>query len=482
MTDAHALNQGHDQPVVVTVPEAGPQLQKPTDGLPQPQRTIAIMCVLGAMALAVLDAAAVNVALPTISRSFDVPPAMSVLVVTAYQTALVMALLPCAALSERFGYRRTFTAGVLLFVGGSALCVLSPSLQALVAARVIQGFGASAIMALGIALIRFVVPERQLGAAIGWNALTVALCAAAGPTFGAIILSASSWPWIFAINLPLGAGILIATRKLPVVAPTSQKVDLASVGLNAATFASLVVAAEFLPKQPLLACVLFVISGAAFLALVGREKPKLAPMFPFDLLRVHQFRIAVIASICCFAGQGAGMIALPFYLQHGLGLTPIMSGAFITPWPLAVALAAPTTSRLAEHIAPAWLCALGGLVLAIGLMAAALFPLHQNPGPIVAITFVCGLGFGLFQVPNNRNMFLAAPRARSAAAGGMQATARLCGQIIGSVIVALLLTVAPLEVAPNLGLGIGAVLALLAGIVSLQGNNPSSKIPTNHTF
>jgi MFS transporter, DHA2 family, multidrug resistance protein len=451
-----------------------------SDGLPQPQRTIAIMCVLGAMALAVLDAAAVNVALPTLSRSFQVTPAMSVLVVTAYQTALVMALLPCAALAERFGYRLTFTSGVLLFVGGSALCVVSPSLDILVAARAIQGLGASAIMALGIAILRFVVPERQIGAAIGWNALNVALCAAAGPSFGAIILSASSWPWIFAINLPLGAAILIATRALPVVAPTTQKIDLASMGLNAVTFASLVVAAEFLPKQPLLSCVLLVIAGAALAVLVNREKPKAAPLIPFDLLGIREFRLAVIASICCFAGQGAGMIALPFYLQHGLGLTPFLSGAYITPWPLSVAIAAPFTGRLAEHIAPAWLCALGGAVLAIGLMAGALFPLHQNPVAIVAITFTCGLGFGLFQVPNNRNMFLAAPLARSAAAGGMQATARLSGQIIGSVTVALLLAKAPLEIAPNLGLGMGAILALFASVVSLQSGGPNPKSEANH--
>ncbi len=450
------------------------------DGLPQPQRTIAIMCVLGAMALAVLDAAAVNVALPTISQSFQVTPAMSVLVVTAYQTALVMALLPCAALAERFGYRRTFTSGVLLFVGGSALCVFSPTLNILVAARLVQGLGASAIMALGIAILRFVVPERQIGAAIGWNALNVALCAAAGPTFGAIILSASSWPWIFAINLPLGAAILIATRYLPIVAPTTQKIDLASMSLNALTFASVVVAAEYLPKHPLLSCVLLAIAGAALAVLVGREKPKLAPLIPFDLLGIRQFRLAVVASICCFAGQGAGMIALPFYFQHGLGLTPFLSGAYITPWPLAVAVTAPFTGRIAEHIAPAWLCTLGGAVLAIGLMAAALFPLDQNPVAIVAITFICGLGFGLFQVPNNRNMFLAAPLARSAAAGGMQATARLSGQIIGSVTVALLLTLAPLEIAPNLGLGMGAILAIFAGVVSIQSSRCNPKRGANH--
>jgi MFS transporter, DHA2 family, multidrug resistance protein len=478
MTGACINTQIQDQALLTNGAPVLPVNQ--ADGLPQPQRTIAIMCVLGAMALAVLDAAAVNVALPTISRSFQVTPAMSVLVVTAYQTALVMALLPCAALAERFGYRRIFILGVLLFVGGSALCVVSPSLHILVAARVIQGLGASAIMALGIAILRFIVPERQIGAAIGWNALNVALCAAAGPSFGAIILSASSWPWIFAINLPLGAAILIATRNLPIVAPTAQKIDLASMSLNALTFASLVVAAEFLPKHPLLSCVLLVIAGAALVVLVGRERPKLVPLIPFDLLGIRQFRLAVIASICCFAGQGAGMNALPFYLQHGLGLTPFLSGAYITPWPLAVAIAAPFTGRISEHIAPAWLCALGGAVLAIGLMAAAVLPLHDNPVAIVTINFTCGLGFGLFQVPNNRNMFLAAPLARSAVAGGMQATARLSGQIIGSVMVAYLMTVAPLEIAPNLGLGVGAILALFASVVSIQSGKRKPKSEANH--
>lgn len=443
--------------------------------LAEPQRSIAIMCVLAAIALAVLDAAMINVALPSVAQSVHVTPAMSVRVVTAYQAALVMALLPCAALGERLGYRRMFTAGIMLFVVASFCCAISPTLSWLVAARFVQGLGAAAIMALGVALLRFIVSDEQLGAAIGWNALTVALCAAAGPTIGAVILSGASWHWLFAINLPIGGIALLATRALPVVAGTQQRIDVASIALNGASFAALIVGAELLPTSPLLSGVLFIVAAVAMVMLVRRELPKQVPLIPLDLLRDKPFRTAVLASVCCFAGQSAGLVALPFYLQHGLGQTPIMTGLYMTPWPLAVAIAAPVTSRLADNMSAAWLCATGGACLAIGLATAAILPLRGDPLPLAAITMLCGIGFGLFQVPNNRNMFFAAPRARSAAAGAVQGTARLTGQTAGAVIMTLLLTLAPIDMAPRIGLGIGAMLALAAGIISMLRISPVAK-------
>lgn len=440
-------------------------------GLPEPRRTVAIAAVLAAMVLVVLDAAIANVALPTIAHSLRVTPAMSVWVITAYQTALVMALLPFAALGESIGYRRVFTAGVGLFAAASVLCALSPSLPWLVAARFVQGLGGAAVMALGVALMRFALPQGRLGAAIGWNALAVALSSAAGPTIGAAILSGASWPWLFAVNLPLGLVVLLGTRALPEVSGTARRLDLLSVALNAGAFAALVIGAEMFPKMPALAAVLLAVAILGLVALVRREMPKEAPLIPLDLLRVDSFRISVIASVICFAGVAAGMVALPFYLQRGLGLSAWMTGLYMTPWPLTVAIAAPFGGRLAKHVSTAWLCAAGGVVLAIGLSAAALWPLQGRPLPLLLITVICGLGFGLFQVPNNRSMFLSAPPERSGAAGGMQGTARLAGQTAGAIIMTLLFTTISLDAAPRIGLGIAAALALAAGVVSaLRGS------------
>ena len=455
-----------------------PQATGASSGVKQTHRMTAIGAVLAAMMLVVLDAAIANVALPSIAQSLDVTPAMSVLIVTAYQMALVMALLPCAALGESLGYRRVFTAGVALFTVASVLCSISPSLPWLVAARFLQGLGGAAVMALGVALLRHVVHHGQLGAAIGWNAMVIALSSAAGPTIGALILSGTSWPWLFAVNLPVGLVVLLATRALPRHSGTARRLDFVSVALNAGSVAALVIGAELLLTKPALAAVLLVASAIGVGVLVRREMPKEVPLIPLDLLRAGSFRISIIASACCFAGQTAALVALPFYLQHALGQNTVMTGLYLTSWPLTVALAAPIAGRLANHVSTAWLCAAGGTCLTIGLAAAALWPLHDEPLPLVAFTMLCGLGFGLFNVPNNRNMFLAAPSERSGAAGGMQGTARLVGQTAGAVIMTLLFTLTSDDVAPRIGLGIGSVLTLVAALVSVLRVNPQGSTPT----
>lgn len=380
-----------------------------------PRRATAIACVLTALVLVVLDAAIANVALPAIARSLRVSPAASVRVVTAYQLALVLALLPCATLGERIGFRRVYTAGLAVFVVASSLCALAPSLSFLVAARFVQGLGGAAVMSLGVALLRFVVAQHELGRAIGWNALAVALASAAGPTLGALVLSRAEWPWLFAVNLPLGALVLGATRALPVV-----------------------------PRGPR------------------------TPMLPLDLLRRPALRVSVIASVCCFVGQSAAMVALPFYLQHALGQDALHAGLLITPWPLAVALVAPMAGRLSERMACGKQCALGATLLALGLALAASWPLHGRPAALAPSLALCGIGFGLFQVANNRGMLLSAPRARSGSAGGLQGTARLTGQTLGGLLMTVLFDTTSVASAPRIGLGIGAALTLTAGLVSMR--------------
>ena len=451
---------------------APPPVEPDDDGLPVPRRYAAMVAVLAAVTLVVIDGAIANVALPTIASSFGASPAASVWIVTGFQMAVVVALLPCAALGESLGYRRVFTAGVALFTAASALCAWSPALPWLVAARFGQGLGGAAIMSLGVAMLRFIYPRRLLGTAIGWNALVIALSSAAGPTIGAAILAVTGWPWLFAVNIPIGAVVLLASRALPAPVPTGRRIDLVSVGLNAAGFGSVVVGVDLLADEPGLGAALAAAGAVCFTALVRREWRREAPLVPLDLLRDRSFRLSVIASVCCFAGQMASALALPFYLQHGLGQSPAMTGLFMTPWPLTVALAAPLSGRLSSRVPTARLCTLGGLGLAMGLALAALWPLHGRPGPLVACTVLAGLGFGFFQTPNNRNMLLSAPRTRSGAAGGLQATARLVGQTAGSVAMTLLFTLAPADAAPRWGLGIAAALALAAGLVSLLRTPP----------
>lgn len=433
-----------------------------------PGPSLAIASVLAAMALVVIDAGIANLALPTIADALQVTPARSIWIVTAYQAALLMALLPLAALGESLGYRRVFTGGVALFTGASVLCALAPSLPWLVGARFLQGLGSAAVMALGLALLRNAVAPEQLGAAIGWNALVVALSSAVGPAIGAAVLSAASWRWIFVVNLPLGALVLLGSRVLPAGGGTARRPDLGSVALHAGAFAAFVIAADLLPARPALAVTMFAAAAYAVLTLVKREMPKQAPLIPLDLLRAGAFRVSAIASVFCFAGQTAGMLALPFYLQHALAQDTLTAGLYMTPWPLSVAIAAPFAGRLASRVPAARLCAVGGLCLAAGLGAIACWPLHGALLPLIPLTMLCGAGFGLFNVANNRSMFMVAPAARSGAAGGLQGTARLLGQTTGAVLMTLLYTMTSAATAPRAGLAVGSALTLAAALASLQ--------------
>jgi DHA2 family multidrug resistance protein-like MFS transporter len=170
--------------------------------------------------------------------------------------------------------------------------------------------------------------------------------------------------------------------------------------------------------------------------------------------------------VFCFASQTVGIVALPFYLEHTFRLSTAMTGVYMTPWPLAVAIAAPVSGRLSNRFSTGLLCAAGGISLGVSLALAALWPPALGPAMLIPFTVISGLGFGFFQTPNNRNMLLSAPKARSGAAGGMQGTARLLGQTLGAVVMTILFTLMATDIAPRIGLAAGAIFALAAGTIS----------------
>lgn len=429
------------------------------------RRIVSIGAVLSAMALVVVDAGGLNLSLASIAHALHINASTAILVVTAYQLAIVMALLPSAALGERLGLRRVFATGVITFIAGALMAAASASLVWLLLARFIQGMGASAILALGVALLRSIVSDRLLGAAIGWNAITVALAAAAGPVVGALVLSNFNWNWLFVFELPLGLSVLLAARALPLVAPNNQPLDYASIALNFAAFGLLILGISLAALRPAIAACVILASALAFATLVAREANHARPLLPLDLLRSPSFRNSILASVLCFVGQTAGLIALPFHLQDGLGLPAPVAGLYMTVWPLSVAGAAFFAARLSRWAGASALCAIGGALLALGMFALAWPP--REPASLMPFMMASGIGFGLFQVANNRNMFLAASITRSAAAGGMQGTARLLGQAGGAALVAQLFLLFPMNGAPRIALGVAAMFALSAGVISI---------------
>jgi DHA2 family multidrug resistance protein-like MFS transporter len=380
----------------------------------------------------------------------------------------MVALLPLAALGDKLGYRRVYMAGLAVFTLGSLCCALSHTLSELTAARVFQGLGAAGIMSINSALVRFTYPERMLGRGIGYNAVVISIAAAIGPTVASAILAKASWEWLFAINVPIGVLTLaIAVRALPTTHGSGRKIDWISAGLNALTFAFLVLGAESLVSEGLTpGLIKLALGAAAAVLLVRREIGRAAPLVPFDLLKIPIFGLSIATSIVSFAAQMLAYVALPFYFQEALGRSAVVTGLLMTPWPLAVAVAAPTAGRLADRYPAGLLGGVGLSVFALGLGLLATIHPGASDVQIVWRMVICGLGFGFFQSPNNRAMVGSAPLQRSGAAGGMLATARLLGQTSGALATAMFFHIAGTRATVDALIAASSVAAA-AALVSL---------------
>ena len=449
------------------------------DGLPTPQRYWAMVSIILGIALTVLDSTILNLALPDITRHYGASPAASVWVVNAYQLATLSLLLPCAYLGDRLGYRRVYLVGLAVFTVASVGCMLAPTLPLLALARGVQGLGAAGMMAVNAALVRLTYPSRVLGRAIALNSVTVATASVAGPSIAALVLSVASWPWLFAVQVPLGLLLFAIGRKaLPFnVAPaTAPKLQVADVAMNAAMFSLIFLGADALgvrrggaPDPQVLALAAALIAAGLLVGWVylRRQLRMATPLFPVDLLRIRVFALSMCTSVTSFSAQTLAFIALPFLLLEGHGRSHFEAGLVLTAWPAGIVLTAPIAGRLIPRLGGGLLGGIGLATLAVGLAWLALLPDAPASWQVAAGCAICGLGFGMFQSPNNHTIVTSAPLDRAGAASGMLGTARLTGQSAGAVVLALVFSAMGVRGGAEFALGLASVLA--AGFAALAG-------------
>jgi DHA2 family multidrug resistance protein-like MFS transporter len=437
------------------------------DGLSPPTLYWAMAVIACGICLSVLDSTLVTIALPTIAVDLQVPASTSVWVINAYQIAIVVSILPLATLGDKVGYRRVYRTGMLVFVVSSVGCAMAESVTQLGIARAVQGLGAAGIMSVNAALVRLIYPRARLGRGIALNAFVVAAASAAGPTIAAGILAVADWRWLFLINIPLGVLTLAGAMKfLPASAKSAQPFDLASALLNVLTFGLVFLGIDSMGHLDF--------SGSTFVSLaaglaigtffVRRQLQLPLPLLPVDLLRIPVFALSIGTSICSFAAQMIAMVSVPFLLQKTLGRTAVETGLLMTPWPLALMVVAPLSARLLERYPAGALGGVGLGLFASGLLALALLPGDPASADIAWRMALCGIGFGLFQSPNNHTILTTAPIHRSGGASGMLGTARLTGQTIGATVAALSFALLPGR--HGVALCIGATLAGTGAVLS----------------
>jgi len=448
-----------------TVPPSTPA---PIDGLPPERRRWAVAAIFTALAMASLDTAIANIALPSIAGDLHVSPADAVWVVNIYQIAVVATLLPLGALGEIVGHQRIYLGGLLLFTLASLGCALAWSLPSLTAARALQGLGASGVLAVNAALVRFVYPTHMLGRGFGHNALVVGTAFTLGPTIASAILAVGTWPWLFAVNVPFGViALWIGLRTLPNTPRAKHAFDFTSAALTASCFGLFIVGIGGAAHQVSPTLVGLMLAAALLLGwiMIRRDTDHPAPMLPVDLFRRPMFALSAATSVCSFAVQGLAFVSLPFYFEDVLHRSQVETGFFMTPWPLVVTIMAPIGGRLSDRYPVGILGGIGLVLLGIGMALLAMLPPEPATADIVWRTVICGIGFGFFQTPNLRALMASAPPHRSGSASSIVATSRLTGQTLGAALAALCFALGGHNGA-TLALTLGAGFAALGSVMS----------------
>ncbi len=417
------------------------------EGLPGKERAWVMAAVMTTTLMGVFDGTMINVALPPMATAMQVPAGVAVWFANGYLLSAAMTLAIFAALATRFGYRPVFLTGLTLFTLASIGCALAKTPEMLIGMRISQGIGGAATLSIAPAILRSVFPGRLLGRILGLHALLIAASTAIAPVLGGTILHTLSWQWLFAINvLPGTTALLLAWKALP------RKADLIRVPFDApgAVLSAMLLGAMIMAANSLQgasnhlntqAVSWALLAAAGTTAFIWHIRRAHSPLLPPVIFSNARFTLAALTSLASFVSQGITFVALPFLFQGVYGYSPVASALLFTPWPIGIVLIAPHAGRWADTISAPLIATLGLMMFVVGLILLATLPASPSSWDIGLRSLVCGIGFGCFQSPNNREMLGNVAREYASYASGVLSIVRTFGQCLGAAVVGVLLSV-----------------------------------------
>ncbi len=416
----------------------------------QMNRWVVLALAASSSFITTLDGSIVNIGLPLIARTFHVGVSGAIeWVIIGYLVIIAAVLLTFGRLADMVGRRPIFLTGLVVFVLGSALCGMAPSLGLLILARLFQGLGGALIFSVNVAMITSAFYNRERGLALGLNAVVVSLGVALGPTIGGIIIQYLSWRWIFYVNVPicllvLAIGYIVYQERRPAWGERGR-FDPWGATLLAIGFAALTLGLSFGEEWGWASpgtLSAFGVSLVMLVVAVSVERRVEHPILDLHLITNRTFAMANISFMLCMMALFAPGFILPFYFEQLRGFSTIHTGLMLTPLPLSLAVAAPLSGSLADRVGSRWLSPIGLAIACLGLIFLSQLSAQSSTCDVIWRLALTGFGQGLFQSPNTRTMMGAAPRDAQGEASGLLATGRVIGQstsvaLTGSVFTAL---------------------------------------------
>jgi len=388
-----------------------------------------------------LDTLVVITALPAIHASLGGSVSTLEWTVNAYTLTLAAGIITGAALGDRFGRRRMYVAGLLLFTAASAACALAPSAGLLIGARAIQGLGAALITPLSLTILASAFPAERRGAVVGIMGAIGGLAIAGGPLIGGAVVQGPGWHWIFWLNVPIGLmAAALAMSRLPESRGPAARIDLPGVAMAATGAVALAwglvrtTDVGWGSPQVIGALILAAVLIAGF---IGWERRAAEPMLPLRLLRIRAFAAANATGFLMFASITSAAFMMAQYFQLGLGYTPLNTGLRFLPWTLTPLLIAPAAGALADKIGSRPLMVLGLAMQGAGLAWIALSATSTaGYGRFVLPLIVAGVGISMAIPTVPTTALNAVPPADMGKASGVQNTLQRFGAVFGVAIVA----------------------------------------------
>lgn len=387
--------------------------------------------------MSALDGSVVNTILPVIKQHFGINVAAIEWVVIIYLLVLSGLLLSFGRLGDIRGHKVIYLTGFLVFLFGSLLCGISPSVGYLVLFRAIQAFGGAMIQANSPAIITKSFPGTQRGQALGLVATMTYLGLTTGPSFGGWLAQTFSWRAVFYINIPIGLiALILSWRFIAADRPKTQDERFDIPG--AITFTGgLILLLLGLNQGYKLGWnspqIILLLSSALVLLFIFLKIEQGAdnPMLDLGLFKNSIFSSSVASAILNYICVYGILFLLPFYLIDGRNFSPAQAGMLLTAQPIIMALVAPISGSLSDRIGTRAPTTIGMLVLALGLFLLSRLGIDSPKSQIIVSLGVAGLGIGVFISPNNSALMGAAPRKRQGIAAGILATARNLGMVLG---------------------------------------------------